>query len=123
MSELKTLFEAYGGDYAATMRRFMGNESLYYRLLPKLFEDGSLQRLGEALDSGDLAGAFEAAHTLKGVTANLGLTPLFNVVCLIVEPLRVRDVHFDYPVAYQAIQAEYARVEDLWRRLNESRQE
>ena len=29
------------------------------------------------------------AHTLKGVAGNMGLTPLFDKVCAIVEPLRV----------------------------------
>ena len=35
-----------------------------------------------------MTSAFEAAHTLKGVTGNMGLTPLYDAVCTIVEPLR-----------------------------------
>ncbi|MDY6296345.1 MAG: Hpt domain-containing protein, partial [Schwartzia succinivorans] len=32
--------------------------------------------------------AFRHAHTLKGLTANMGLTPLYDLVVKIVEPLR-----------------------------------
>ena len=36
----------------------------------------------------DLIAAFDAAHTLKGVLSNMGLTPLYDCVSAIVEPLR-----------------------------------
>ena len=43
----------------------------------------------KAFKKGDTATAFDAAHTLKGVLANVGLTPLYNTTVEIVEPLRV----------------------------------
>jgi HPt (histidine-containing phosphotransfer) domain-containing protein len=33
--------------------------------------------------------AFDSAHELKGVLANMGLTPLWEDACALVEPLRV----------------------------------
>ena len=36
----------------------------------------------------DADAAFRHAHTLKGLTANMGLTPLHDLVVRIVEPLR-----------------------------------
>ena len=119
MSLLERLFLEYGADYQRTMRRFMGNEALYYRLLPKLFQDSSLKQLGEALESNNMQAAFEAAHTLKGVAANLGLTPLYEAVCEIVEPLRSEEQKADYPKMYQIIQQEFQRVEELWEQLEE----
>ncbi|MGI5857633.1 MAG: Hpt domain-containing protein [Candidatus Merdivicinus sp.] len=118
MSEFQETFSAYGGDYMATMSRFMGNEAMYLRLLDMLFEDKSLQQLGEALEAQDLKRAFEAAHTLKGVAGNMGLKPLYEAVCIIVEPLRAGQQREDYPVLYEAIQAEFQRVEGLREQLN-----
>lgn len=115
MREFKELFEAYGGNYQVTMARFMENESFYLKILPKLFQDTSIQRLGEALDEGDLNAAFEAAHTLKGVSANLGLTPLYEAVCAIVEPLRAGEPG-SYAAEYERIQAEFEKARELWER-------
>lgn len=113
MSEFQEKFEAYGGDYPATMERFMGNEALYLRLLDLLFRDESLSRLRTALETGNIKSAFEAAHTLKGAVGNMGLTPLYQAVCAIVEPLRAGEQRRDYPALYEAIQTEFQRVDLL----------
>lgn len=118
MQGFQARFEAYGGDYGETMDRFMGNEALYLRLLNMLFEDDSLQKLAAALDAGDQAAAFSAAHTLKGVAGNLGLTPLYRAVCAMVEPLR-REEACDYQALLQAIRAEFEQAEALRRNLGE----
>ena len=68
-----------------------------------------------AIDSGNLEAAFDAAHTLKGVVGNMGLTPLYKAVCDIVQPLRAREEREDYPLLYQAIQKEFLKVEELGR--------
>ena len=65
----------------------------------------------------DLDGAFEAAHTLKGVAGNLGLTPLYRSVCAVVEPLRIREERDDYADFYQAIRKEYEKVEQMRQEL------
>lgn len=114
MREFRDLFEAYGANYQATIDRFLGNEKMYLRFLELFFQDESLKKLGEALNAGDLTAAFEAAHTLKGVAANMGLTPLYDAVCAIVEPLRGKEKCSNYPALYQRIQLEYQRVKDLW---------
>ena len=117
MSEFQKIFDAYGGDYSATISRFMGNESMYLRFLDMLFQDKSMEQLGSALESGDLAGAFAAAHTLKGVAANMGLTPLYQEVCAMVEPLRAGEQRQDYPARYQKIQEEFQKVKLLCKQL------
>lgn len=117
MDKFRTLFEEYGGDYTATMERFLGNRNLYLKLLDMLFQDPNLKNLGDALDSGDLTAAFEAAHTLKGVVGNMGLKPLYAASCAIVEPLRSREQRDDYPQLYRAIQAEFQKVAELSGRL------
>lgn len=111
------IFEAYGMDYFRTMERFMGNEKLYLKLLDMLFQDDNLKKLGDALNSGNMAGAFEAAHTLKGVSANMGLTALYNAVCALVEPLRRSEKSAEYPVLYQAVLTEFDRVDAMRKQL------
>ena len=118
MDNFKEIFAAYGVDYDATLRRFAGNTTLYLRVLGMLPNDKSLEKLGAAIGSGDLDSAFEAAHTLKGVAGNLGLTSLFEVVHAIVEPLRVREERSDYMQLYTAVQAEYQKVEAFVETLN-----
>lgn len=119
MRQFNNIFEAYGGDYETTMARFLGSEAMYLKLLNMLFRDDSREKLGAALEAGDLAGAFEAAHTLKGVAANLGLTPLCSAVSAIVEPLRAGDDTADYPALFEAIRGEFQRAEVLRDELGE----
>lgn len=112
MQGLKERFDGYGADYVETMRRFLGNEAMYLKFLKKLFQDDNLKKLGQALENGDLTGAFEAAHTLKGVTGNLGLTRLYQAVCAIVEPLRLKEAR-DYAPMYDEICSEFDRVKQI----------
>jgi glycosyltransferase involved in cell wall biosynthesis len=51
----------------------------------------AFDNLGVALEDGRLSEAFEFAHALKGIVGNMGLTPMFNIVCDIVEPLRINS--------------------------------
>ncbi len=113
MGEFRESFESYGADYDTTISRFMNSEQSYLRFLDMLFEDENLRKLGEALDVGAFAEAFEAAHTLKGVAGNMGLTPLYQAVCAIVEPLRAGKDDVDYRELYHAIRAEFERVDEF----------
>ena len=53
-----------------------------------MIEDEAFDRLKTALDAHNAQEAFGYAHTLKGVLANMGLTPMFDIITLLVEPLR-----------------------------------
>lgn len=117
MQGFKQLFEEYGADYDSTMERFMGNESLYLKFLDMLFQDNNLQRLQRAVADGDMADAFEAAHTLKGVTGNMGLAPLYQAVCEIVEPLRKKEARSDYQQMYDIIETEFQKAAQLREQL------
>lgn len=107
MDEVQEIMKSYGMDGEATMRRFMGNTKLYIKLLDMLPADNSIHELDDALSAGDLEKAFEAAHTLKGVAGNLGLSPLYDAVCVIVEPLRKGEAVEGYPALFGAVQKEF----------------
>ncbi len=122
MGEFREIFEVYGADYNFTMARFMGKEAMYLKFLDMLFKDDNLEKLGTALEQQDYEAAFAAAHTLKGVVGNMGLTPLFNAVCAIVESLRKREVPEDYNVLYQIIQTGFLQADEFRKKLKEGRQ-
>ena len=77
-----------GIDYDGGLKRCLNDTSLYERVLCKFPGDKSYSKIVEALESADAKAAFEAAHTLKGVSANLGLTDLYDSVFPLVEELR-----------------------------------
>lgn len=117
MKNFREIFEAYGADYEITMERFMGSEKMYLECLNMLFDDENMQNLEKALRSSNLQNAFEAAHTLKGVAGNMGLTHLYNAICTIVELLRKKEKRNDYLELYEAIRLEFQKVDQLRHRL------
>lgn len=84
----KSLLKENGVDVEATIRRFMGNEAMYQKFLGKFIDDQNYNSLGKYLEVKDYEEAYKCAHTLKGVTANLGLIPIQQVVSELVEELR-----------------------------------
>lgn len=80
--------EEKGVDLKAVLDRFMGNEELYKKFLGKFLNDQNYTNLMTNLEQKNYAEAFKCAHTLKGVSANLGLNPLFNAVSELTELLR-----------------------------------
>ena len=79
-------------DVEGALARFLDDEDLYVQFYGELLKDEAFNNLGVALEEGRLYEAFEFAHTLKGIIGNMGLTPMFNIVCDIVEPLRINSV-------------------------------
>lgn len=63
-------------DFADGVKRVMNNVKLYVRLLTKFKTDIKLDNLETAIATNDLEKARNAAHTLKGLSANLSLTEL-----------------------------------------------
>lgn len=77
-----------GVDLDGALRRFSGSAQLYERFLLRFPGDETFSQLTAALEAGETKDAFVSAHTLKGVTANLGLESLFTLTSEIVEFLR-----------------------------------
>ena len=84
------MLTAYGANTKEGLHRCMNNEDFYLRLVKTISGDASFQRLYDAVEAGDLAAAFEAAHALKGVLGNLSLTPMYELTCRMTELLRSR---------------------------------
>jgi HPt (histidine-containing phosphotransfer) domain-containing protein len=63
-------------DFADGIKRVMNNTKLYVKLLTKFKTDTNLAGLESAIAAGDMEKARGAAHTLKGLSANLSLIEL-----------------------------------------------
>lgn len=78
----------WGCDVKGALERMAGDEEFYLECLNTIPEEPCFPGLEKALQERNVSQAFDCAHTLKGVLANLGLTPMFDKTVEIVEPLR-----------------------------------
>ena len=78
----------FGADTKEGLTRCMNNEAFYLRPVGKGIKDASFEKLAAAVAAGDKKAGVEAAHALKGICANLSLTPLTKPVSEMTELLR-----------------------------------
>ncbi len=74
--EFHELLERIGVDAPATVARLGGMESILRRFILKFPQDPTFSALALAYDSRDMEALERHVHTLKGLTANLGIEPL-----------------------------------------------
>lgn len=80
--------EGLGADTKDGISRLMNNEEAYIRIVKKLPASIRGQVVLPLIDSNDIQSAITSAHTIKGVTGNLGITPLYKAYTEIVNLLR-----------------------------------
>ena len=98
-----------GMDTPGALERFMNNEELYVRFLKKFLADPNMEALKESIAGQDYENAFKQAHTLKGVTGNLGLTTLYLPLSELVECLRNNSIE-TVDAQLESIHKEYIRA-------------
>jgi HPt (histidine-containing phosphotransfer) domain-containing protein len=93
-SEFITALESIGADVKSALSRMLNKEEMYKKFLRKFREDTNILSLKELIESNETLSAqdsekvFHYAHTIKGVTGNLGLTDLYNESSYICEATR-----------------------------------
>ncbi len=80
----------YGADVDEGLARCMNMEDFYIGLVEKALADNRFPLLEQQIGDSELDKAFETAHALKGMYANLSLTPLIKPVSEMTELLRNR---------------------------------
>ena len=103
----------YGANTAEGLARCMNNEAFYLRLVGTLKDEKGFDSLKSSIESGDLKGAFESAHSLKGVLGNLSITPLYQLISEITELLR-SGTQMDYTEIVSKIETEKSRFFSLF---------
>ena len=99
----------FGADVDEGLMRCMNNTDFYLMLVGKALKDDRLEQLAQQIAAKDLAAAFETAHALKGVYANLSLTPLTKPVVQMTELLRC-GTDTDYTALLAEAQAQYDKL-------------
>ncbi len=104
---------SFGADTATGLARCMNNEAFYLRLVNMELGDVNFAKLQDALSSGNMREAFEAAHALKGTLGNLALTPIYQPVTELTELLRNADGQADPGNLPERIMESFAALKAL----------
>lgn len=105
---LRECYTAMGGDYEEVISR-LRRDTLVEKFVRKFPSDGSYELLCTSLRENNEEEAFRAAHTLKGVCQNLGLTRLLASSSQLTEALRHRQ-QADYDRLLQQVSADYQQT-------------
>lgn len=84
-----------GFDVEGTLHRFLNNTKLYETCLKKFLNDKSFEEIQQGYKEKNAENTFRAAHTLKGLSSNLGINALYHCLQPIVEVLRNGDMPQD----------------------------
>lgn len=86
--KIRGFYREQGQDYEAILARAMGSEAFLSMLLHSFEKDETFNGLKLAVEGGQAEAIFDQAHTLKGLTANLGLKRLYDKTSVLVELTR-----------------------------------
>ncbi|WP_167957889.1 Hpt domain-containing protein [Anaerosporobacter faecicola] len=92
MNQVLEELKQKGCNVDTTLERFLGDEDFFLECYEILLHDPNFKELGEELQEHHVEQAFEKAHALKGVIANMGVTPILTSIIPIVEKLRQKDM-------------------------------
>lgn len=87
---LEEFYKEIGGSLSEVLKR-LPSEVMIKKYVLKLGDDPSYSELKNAENTGDVKGAFLAAHTIKGLCANLGIASLEKAACVLTEKLRTAE--------------------------------
>ena len=82
------ILKSKGVDVDKALERLKGNKDAYKNFLSEFFDDPDFESLKLSLEENNAGDAFEYAHGLKGMAANLGLDVIYHPLSRLVEILR-----------------------------------
>lgn len=119
MERLWKELDALGACTSEAIERMMKNEALYLKCLKIFSGQAAETAMQEALEHRDYEELMFQAHTFKGTTGNLSLTPLYQRYQKLERDLRNRQYEGIGEQLREtlALQAEFCRVIDRADRL------
>lgn len=87
---IQECYQKLGGEFAQGEKR-LPSVGLVRKFIVKFLDDDSYSNLCLAMQNGQREEAFRAAHTLKGVSANLGFSRLLASAGALAELLRAEN--------------------------------
>ena len=97
---MKEKLEAVGVEYDEVLKRFMGKEDFYLRMLKKFLNDKNYEGLKQAVEQKNWPEAFTYAHTVKGLCGNLGLGGILEYIVPLTEEVRSEPYDEENIVSY-----------------------
>jgi len=88
MKDIIDELAVWGCDIPSAMERLGGDKALYLDCLKIFAKDENFANLGKFLKEKNYEEAFNCAHGLKGVAANLSLGPLLNSITTVSDALK-----------------------------------
>ena len=117
MTPLMEKLAGMGCDMNAAWNRFLNDADFFEQCFRKLLEDPAFEALGSAIQEQNQEAGFACSRMLKGMIARVGLTPMYQEIEAIVEPLRAGQE--------AGVQEAYGRLmskrEQFWKLLEEER--
>ena len=113
---VQEFYETVGGSYADAKSRLMKDERIlkYLRMFGRSEDCAAMLT---ALEEKRFEDAFRNAHNLKGVSANLSLTPLYQASFELCEALRHGEPTVDISGMLSDVKKAYADVTEALRGL------
>ena len=109
-------YQAMGADYEEVFGR-LRSERLITKFVLKFPGDPSFSQLQSTLEEKNVEEAFRSAHNWKGVSQNLGFTPLYEATATLTEVLRAGNLPEDDNMM-NAVAKEYERTVAAIEQLN-----
>ncbi|MEG0456647.1 MAG: Hpt domain-containing protein [Oscillospiraceae bacterium] len=91
MDHIFKKLEEYGADLNSAMDRFFDDKELYIQCVKSLLECDDIINLNKLIKKQKYDKAYEISHMLKGVSANLGLNPLYEIFYLLTENIKSKN--------------------------------
>ena len=107
---VKEFYDQINGSYDEFLGR-VGTEERAKKYIRMFTMDPTFSELNSSIDANDIPTAFRAIHTLKGLSANLALTDLYNASVTLTEILRHYNGE-DYTEALAAVREKYNNIVD-----------
>ncbi len=114
---IQECYEAMGENYAEVKERLM-SDAMIKKFVIKFLQDKSFDNLCDGISSGDGEKAFMGAHTLKGLSQNLGFMKLYKVTSDITEQLRGRSTA-GCDKMLELVQLEYCNLANVIKKMQE----
>lgn len=114
---LKEFCEKLDIDYDNVLLKFGNNEILYKRFLKKFLEDETYYELEKSWNVKNYDELEKSAHTLKGVSANLGINRLFELTSKIVQAVRM-ETYDNMEETYKKLEEEYRLTKEMINELD-----
>ncbi len=108
---VEEFYEQIGGNGQDVLKRF-GSMTTAKRFVVKFLQDKSFPNLESAMAQRRFDDAFRAAHTLKGVSINLGFGDLYRISSEVTELLRDKKAE-EAEALLGVLRAEYEKVTAL----------